>query len=208
MAAMTADPAQRLSSIDLLDAAEHDTARCVGVTGRRWLAADRAGVDSGVVRRAGRPRRRRGRDHLRRTVVDVSRSVEAANRLAHLLVGQGAGPGQRVAVVIPRSAEAIVAILAVLKTGAAYVPIDPSVPAARLEFVLGDAAPIAAVTTAGVRPQLDGFAGQIVDIDDAAVARPTRDRPAGAGGGQHRLHHLHLGHRPAFPRASRSRTAT
>ncbi|EUA55049.1 AMP-binding enzyme family protein [Mycobacterium intracellulare 1956] len=63
----------------------------------------------------------------------------------------GRGPGQRVAVAVPRSAEAIVAILAVLKTGAAYVPIDPSVPAARVQFVLGDAAPIAAVTTAEVR---------------------------------------------------------
>ena len=57
---------------------------------------------------------------------------EAANRLAHLLAGQGIGPGQRVALLLPRSAEAIVSILAVLKTGAAYVPIDPAAPAARI----------------------------------------------------------------------------
>src|SRR5205807_7651588 len=60
---------------------------------------------------------------------------EASNRLAHLLIGQGVGPGERVALLLSRSAEAIVAILAVLKTGAAYVPIDPAVPAARMEFV-------------------------------------------------------------------------
>ena len=50
---------------------------------------------------------------------------EAANRLAHLLAGHGAGPGQCVALLFERSAEAIVAMLAVLKTGAAYLPIDP-----------------------------------------------------------------------------------
>src|ERR1700759_5127416 len=78
------------------------------------------------------------------------RGVEqAANRLAHLLTAHGAGPGGCVAVLFSRSAEAIVAILAVLKTGAAYLPIDPAQPAARIQFMLDDAAPLAAVTTTG-----------------------------------------------------------
>ncbi|MBS2079822.1 AMP-binding protein, partial [Mycobacterium tuberculosis] len=63
---------------------------------------------------------------------------EASNRLAHLLAALGAGPGQCAALPLPRSAGAVVAVMAVLKTGAAYVPIDPSVPAARMQFVLGD----------------------------------------------------------------------
>ena len=75
---------------------------------------------------------------------------EAANRLAHLLAGQGVGPGQCVALLLSRSAEAIVAILAVLKTGAAYLPIDPALPAARIGFMVADAAPIAAITTTGL----------------------------------------------------------
>ena len=79
---------------------------------------------------------------------------EAANRLAHLLAGQGAGPGQCVALLFTRSAEAIVAILAVLKTGAAYLPIDPALPAARIGFMLADAAPVAAITTAGLAERL------------------------------------------------------
>ncbi|WP_156763543.1 AMP-binding protein, partial [Mycobacterium scrofulaceum] len=53
---------------------------------------------------------------------------EAANRLAHRLIAEGAGPGESVALLFSRSAQAIVAILAVLKTGAAYLPIDPAAP--------------------------------------------------------------------------------
>src|SRR6185312_11024371 len=67
---------------------------------------------------------------------------EAANRLAHLLAGHGASPGQYVALLIERSADAVVAILAVLKTGAAYLPIDPALPTSRIEFMIADAAPI------------------------------------------------------------------
>jgi len=48
---------------------------------------------------------------------------------------------------LERSAAAVVAILAVLKTGAAYVPVDPAHPDERIGFVLGDAAPVAAITT-------------------------------------------------------------
>ncbi|MCV7360725.1 AMP-binding protein [Mycolicibacterium neworleansense] len=61
----------------------------------------------------------------------------ASNRLARLLVGHGAGPGECVALFLNRSAEAIVSILAVLKTGAAYVPIDPAHPDSRIAVVVG-----------------------------------------------------------------------
>jgi len=57
---------------------------------------------------------------------------EASNRLAHLLVGRGVGPDQCVALLFSRCAEAVVAMLAVLKAGAAYLPIDPALPAARI----------------------------------------------------------------------------
>ena len=97
---------------------------------------------------------------------------EAANRLAHLLVEYGAGPGQCVALMFSRSAEAVVAILAVLKTGAAYLPIDPSVPAARIEFIVGDAAPVAVITTVDLRSRLDGFDVAVIDVDDAVVQSP------------------------------------
>src|SRR5208283_3136575 len=94
---------------------------------------------------------------------------EAANRLAHLLVSRGAGPGQCVALLLSRSVEAIVAMLAVLKTGAAYVPIDPVLPAARMQFVLGDAAPMAAITSTGLAERLDGCGVMVIDVEDPRI---------------------------------------
>ena len=87
---------------------------------------------------------------------------------------------QRVALMLPRSAEAIVAILAVLKTGAAYVPIDPAVPAARIGFMLDDAAPIAAITTTGLADRLDGCDLPVIDVDDdpALDTQPGTALPA------------------------------
>ena len=76
---------------------------------------------------------------------------------------------QCVALLFSRSAEAIVAILAVLKTGAAYLPIDPALPAARIGFMVADAAPIAAITTAGLAERLDGCDLPVIDVDDPAL---------------------------------------
>ena len=73
--------------------------------------------------------------------------------MAHLLAAHGVGPGERVALLLSRSGEAIVAILAVLKTGAAYVPIDPALPDARIAFMIADAAAMAAITTTGSAPR-------------------------------------------------------
>ena len=106
---------------------------------------------------------------------------EAANRLAHLLTGHGAGPGQSVALLFTRSAEAIVAMLAVLKTGAAYLPIDPAQPPARIKFMAADAAPIVAITTAGLADRLDGCDLLVIDVNDPRLtANPAphcRRRP-------------------------------
>ncbi|MDN3356468.1 non-ribosomal peptide synthetase [Actinomadura sp. DC4] len=111
----------------------------------------------------------------------------AANRLAWYLTGRGVGPELTVAVALPRSAELVVALLAVAKTGAAYVPIDPDYPAARVEFMLADAAPVCLVTTVALAVRLPGRVPPVA-LDDPATAEalalfPERalrdgDRPA------------------------------
>ena len=106
---------------------------------------------------------------------------EAANRLAHALIGRGVGPGAFVALLFSRSAEAIVSIVAVLKSGAAYLPIDPALPGARVEFMLTDAAPRAALTTSALAGKLDGFDLEVIDVADPAVAaQPSTAPPAPA----------------------------
>ena len=106
---------------------------------------------------------------------------EATNRFAHMLAGKGIGPGQRVALLLPRSADAIVSILAVLKTGAAYVPIDPAAPSARMQLVLDDAAPVAAITNPELAERLAGANLRIIDANDPAVAGQPEYRTGRAG---------------------------
>ncbi|QNE21525.1 amino acid adenylation domain-containing protein [Kribbella qitaiheensis] len=71
---------------------------------------------------------------------------EQANKLARLLITRGVGPESRVAVALPRSPELIVALLAVIKAGGVYVPIDPENPADRVEYVLADSTPLLLLT--------------------------------------------------------------
>ena len=177
---MTADPAQRLSVLELLTDREHAQLDEWGNTRAAASSAVTASIPAAFAAQVAR--------HQDATALSLDgRAVtyraldEDSNRLAHLLAAQGAGPGQRVALLSGRSVEAIVAILAVLKTGAAYVPIDPAHPDARIGFVLADADPVAVVTTANLRSRLDGHDLLVLDVDDPRLLdQPTTALPAPA----------------------------
>ena len=166
--AMAADPGRRLSSMDVLDAGEHAgldrwgnravlTQPATPVSIPVLFAAQVARAPEAVAISCGE------RSWTYREL------DEASNRLAHLLAAQGAGPGECVALLFSRSAEAIVAILAVLKTGAAYLPIDPAHPSARIKFMTEDSAPIAAITTTGLAERLHGCDVRVIDVSDPAI---------------------------------------
>ena len=153
LVAMTTDPGARLSSMNVLDAEERvrlDEFGNRAVLSRSVAPVSIPALFAEQVLRAP--------DAVALGCGDRSWTYreldEASNRLGHLLTGHDVGPGQCVALLFSRSAEAIVAILAVLKTGAAYLPIDPAVPAARMEFMIADAAPVAAVTSTALVDRL------------------------------------------------------
>ncbi|MGW6521224.1 amino acid adenylation domain-containing protein [Streptomyces sp. NPDC054962] len=102
---------------------------------------------------------------------------EEANRLARLLVERGAGPGRTVALALHRGPLLLPALLAVLKTGAAYLPLDPAHPAERLCLVMADAAPVLLVTEGGLAADLGGDVTTVV-LDEPAVTADLATRPA------------------------------
>ncbi|MDB5406692.1 MAG: dimodular nonribosomal peptide synthase [Rhodospirillales bacterium] len=99
-----------------------------------------------------------------------------ANRLARLLIAQGAGPEQIVAVAVPRSAEMIIALVAILKSGAAYLPIDPDLPSERIAVMLEDARPARLLTTAALARDLPGVTPRVL-LDDAATIEELERYP-------------------------------
>ncbi|MFF4054731.1 amino acid adenylation domain-containing protein [Streptomyces sp. NPDC001668] len=96
-----------------------------------------------------------------------------ATELARTMAALGAAPERLVALALPRSADLVVAILAVLKTGAAYVPLDPDYPAERLAYMLTDSAPVLILTTRDVAPVLPDTAVPVLTPDDHAT--PPRE---------------------------------
>ena len=133
VAAFAAAPGASVDDHALMDAATRrrilDAARVTSTTYPAHATVHRRVAEQAAQRPAA----------LAVATLDYATLDARANRLAHALVGAGAGPGRFVGVVRAKAADIAVAWLAVLKAGAAYVPIDPELPAERLAFILADA---------------------------------------------------------------------
>jgi amino acid adenylation domain-containing protein/natural product biosynthesis luciferase-like monooxygenase protein len=104
-----------------------------------------------------------------------------ANQLAHHLLAQGVRPGDRVGLCVERSLELAVGVLGILKTGAAYLPLDPGYPAERLAFMLEDAGVPVVLTQGSLAPVLPAEARArrvLLDVEAPVIARQPAHAPA------------------------------
>ncbi|MFB6892598.1 amino acid adenylation domain-containing protein [Kitasatospora sp. NPDC056327] len=181
---VTAEPSLRIGAVDLLDADELADLAGANATDRALPAGSVVEVfDARVARTPGRTALVAGEERL--TFAELA---SRADRLARLLAGRGVGPDRIVALALPRSAEAVVATLAVLKAGAAFLPLDLDHPAERLAFLLADAAPSCVLTTRAAAARLPAppsTAGastgpELLVLDDPAVLAALAAPPADA----------------------------
>ncbi|MEO5878262.1 MAG: amino acid adenylation domain-containing protein, partial [Streptosporangiaceae bacterium] len=115
--------------------------------------------------------------------VSYGELVGRVNRLARLLVARGAGPESVVALGLPRSVDMVVALFAVLQTGAAYVPLELGFPVERLAFMLADARPVCVLSTGAVVGGLPEVPGTVLLDAPETVAEllVLSDGPLGEG---------------------------
>ena len=103
-----------------------------------------------------------------------------ANRLAHRLIREGIGPESLVGLCIERSPEMVIALLAVLKAGGAYLPLDPRYPGARLEFMFADARPAMLLVGEGMEARLPPSAIPQLCVDTASLDGVDAANPSDA----------------------------
>ncbi|WP_181233509.1 non-ribosomal peptide synthetase [Enhygromyxa salina] len=136
LAGMVAEPSVRLSALPMLTAAERELLLA-------WSETARVDRDELCIHELFAAQVRRTPDAVALVFEGTSLSFAGlaarVNRLAHHLRALGVGPEDRVGICLERSVELVVALLGVLSAGAAYVPLDPSYPDTRLQFMVNDA---------------------------------------------------------------------
>ncbi|EHR60653.1 non-ribosomal peptide synthetase [Saccharomonospora cyanea] len=180
--AVTADPTRPLAEIDFVAGEEAATLREVAAGAE---LGEKGFTDATVVDAV----ERQAADSPEATAVvcgstrvTFAELDRAANRLAHRLRDLGAGPDRVVGVLLDRRPELLSTLLGVWKSGAAYLPLDPANPAARVAAVLSDAGASALVTTAAewsrVSGEVDGVAPVLLDEEASTLAAGPSQPPA------------------------------
>ncbi|GLZ28517.1 hypothetical protein Lesp02_07070 [Lentzea sp. NBRC 105346] len=136
--AVVADPGRRIGDVEILDPAERE------LVVNRWNDTS-APIPEVSLAELFEAQVRRSPEALAVDELTYAELNARANRLAHWLIRQGAGPEDVVAVRLPRSADLVVALVAILKAGAVYMPVDPDYPEERIAFMLEDARPVCVI---------------------------------------------------------------
>jgi amino acid adenylation domain-containing protein len=172
-----ADPDRRLSQLPLLTAAEAAELAA-------WSAAAAGGETPHTVAEMFEAQASRTPEAVAVVVDGDGRQLtyealnRRANRLARALMAEGAGPERLVVLLMERSPDMIVAILSVLKAGAAFVPLDPATPRERLAFILEETEAVVVLTEERLRPGLgQGSRVICVDGDWGTLAGVADDNP-------------------------------
>ncbi|WP_152980132.1 condensation domain-containing protein, partial [Pseudomonas corrugata] len=112
---------------------------------------------------------------------------QRANQIAHRLLALGIRPDDRVAICMDRSVEMVAALLGILKSGAAYVPLDPDYPADRLAYMLENSAPAVVLIQRALQASLPATAARVMVLEDEDFATQPTSNPQVAD-----LHASHL----------------
>ncbi|WP_265569234.1 non-ribosomal peptide synthetase, partial [Streptomyces hygroscopicus] len=169
------DPGLRLSGVDVLEEGER---RRVLV---EWNDTE-ADFGSGLVPELFEAQVARTPDAVAVVVDGVEVSFGEldvrANRLAQYLVAQGVGAESLVGVCLPRGVEMVVAVVAVWKAGAGYLPVDPEYPAERIAYMLADSGVVLTLTDEEVLEELPAGRGRLVAVDGPLMAAQLSVLPA------------------------------
>ena len=178
---LAADPATRLSEVDVLSVAERD--RVVGEWNDTAVGVPAVSGPELFAEQVGRVR-----DAVAVVSGDVSVSYgeldARAGRLAGFLAGLGVGRESVVAVMMPRGAGLVAALLGVWKAGAAYLPVDPGLPADRAGFMVADSGAVLVLGSGESAGVLAGGRVPVADLEDPRIAAAVAGSPvvdAGAG---------------------------
>jgi amino acid adenylation domain-containing protein len=179
LATVARDPAIRLSQIPILSDAEHEAMRAANQT-HAPFPRDRTVIDLFQDRVRAAP------DAPALTCNGRSLSYaqldEQSDHIARRLIENGCGSGMRVAILLERSVDLVVAVVGVLKAGCAYVPLDPTYPRERIAYILGHSKASCAIVRepAAVDVIVPGLA--FLPFDDTESARPAGVLDAIQGG--------------------------